>query len=151
MANEKPTVFLTQDDYEKLRNNEQVVINGVTYGPGFDADDVYFVCYYRSIIGPTGPTGAIGAVGPQGPQGITGSRGPTGPVGERGPTGLVGPTGQQGAIGPTGRTIFSGNEVVADGATVNPSTTIGATVGDYYINNVTCELYTIAEENGQNV
>ena len=88
MANEKPTVFLTQDDYETLRSGGSVVINGVSYGPGFSSDDVYFVCYYTDIIGPTGPTGAIGPTGREGPQGVTGAVGPTGSIGPRGLTGV---------------------------------------------------------------
>ena len=101
MANEKPTVFLTQSDYEILRSGGTVIINGTSYGPGFSANDVYFVCYYSNVIGPTGPQG------PQGPQGVgavgpTGKTGPTGPAGPKGNQGVSGPTGATGPTGPTG-------------------------------------------------
>lgn len=100
MANEKPTVFLTQDDYEILRAGGTVVINGVSYGPGFNSNDVYYVCYYTNIIGPTGPTGATGYTGATGPTGATGATGPTGATGALGPTGNVGQTGPLGPTGP---------------------------------------------------
>ena len=109
MAN---TVFLTQNDYEILRSGGTVVINGVTYGPGFTGDN-YYVCYYKSIVGPTGPTGPIGVTGNQGEIGPTGRRGPTGAIGDRGPQGLVGP---QGPVGPKGATGATG-PIGATGAT----------------------------------
>lgn len=101
------TIYLTQKDYEILRSGGTVVINGTTYGPGF-LGDYYYICYYTSIIGPTGPQGPVGETGPKGDKGDTGRRGPTGPVGQRGPTGFVGPTGPKGDVGPTGPTGADG-------------------------------------------
>ena len=69
------TIYLTQKDYEILRSGGTVVINGTTYGPGF-LGDYYYICYYTSIIGPTGPQGAIFAEGPEGDDAEPGSRAP---------------------------------------------------------------------------
>ena len=96
----KPTVFLTQDQYEILaKGKDKVTVNGVQYGPGFDSNNVYFVCYYTSIIGPTGPQGGQG---PRGNQGIAGPQGTVGPTGPLGPRGIQGPRGPEGPQGPQG-------------------------------------------------
>lgn len=102
----KPTVFLTQDQYEILAaGKDKVTINGVQYGPGFSVNEVYFVCYYTNIIGPTGPQGPMGPRGNQGSAGSQGVAGPTGPLGPRGLQGPAGPKGDKGttgSLGPTG-------------------------------------------------
>lgn len=153
------TVYLTQLDYEKLRIGETITINGVPH-TGFQ-DGYYYICYYTSIIGPTGPQGARGPAGPQGDRGPEGRRGPTGQIGLRGPTGHVGPTGATGPtgptgpvgptgptgptgsvgptgpVGPTGSTWFSGTAITAPGSIA----ITGAVVGDFYLNNNTGKVY----------
>ena len=153
------TVYLTQLDYEKLRAGETITINGVPH-TGFQ-DGYYYICYYTSIIGPTGaqgpvgpqgakgdqgpmgrkgPTGQVGPRGPQGhvgPTGPIGETGPVGPQGKIGPTGPTGPTGPRGPVGPTGSTWFSGTAITVPG---NTSIT-GAVVGDFYLNNSTGKVY----------
>ena len=142
---DKPTVFLTQEQYEILREGGTVSVNGQPYGPGFSSDDVYFVCYYTDITGPTGPTGAIGPTGVEGLPGNVGPTGKAGPLGPRGFTGAAGPTGPTGAKGPTGSTIFSGTVVHTDAADVNVESVTGATLGDYYLNIDTSDLYRYSE------
>ena len=117
------TLFITQEEYETLRAGGTITVGGVSY-TGFNNDQVYYVCYYTNIIGPTGiqgnigyrgPKGELGNVGPTGPQGALGPRGdlgatgPKGPVGPTGPQGPRGQTGVQGPVGPTGPKGLTGN------------------------------------------
>ena len=105
----KPTVFLTQDQYEILAaGKDTITVNGVQYGPGFSVNEVYFVCYYTNIIGPTGPQGPMGPRGNQGSAGSQGVEGPTGPLGPRGLLGPTGPKGDTGSTGPKGDTGAQG-------------------------------------------
>lgn len=147
----KPTVFLTQDQYEILAaGKDTITVNGVQYGPGFSVNEVYFVCYYTNIIGPTGPQGPMGPrgnpgsagsqgvegpTGPLGPRGLLGPTGPkgntgnTGPQGDTGPQGLQGPQGNLGPTGPTGST----------GAKGDPGKTVITLTQGYDLNNATTD------------
>ncbi|MGB1041384.1 MAG: tail fiber domain-containing protein [Flavobacteriales bacterium] len=109
--------------------------------------------------GPAGATGNTGATGPQGPQGVagpagaSGTNGTNGAVGPQGPIGLTGPAGSQGPQGIAGAQGATGPQGMAgtnginglDGKTIyngisSPSSSLG-TVGDFYINTNTSEIY----------
>ena len=169
------TLFITQSEYETLRDGGTIVgPDGKEY-TGFTNDQVYYVCYYTHIegptgiqgpqgpqgpqgsvgpVGPTGPQGALGPrgdLGPEGPQGAQGPRGNVGPTGPVGPKGATGPTGPTGPVGPTGSVWFSGTAVDTDGAHVTIDIGIGARLGDFYLNNSTGEVYRFSQKDGQDV
>ena len=141
----KPTVFLTQDQYEILAaGKDKVTINGVQYGPGFSVNEVYFVCYYTNIIGPTGPQGPMGPRGNQGSAGSQGVAGPTGPLGPRGLQGPAGPKGDKGttgSVGPTGHTGPTGpvGPTGPTGAKGDPGKHVITLTQGYDLNNATVD------------
>ena len=99
-------------------------------------------------IGLAGPQGNVGVAGPQGIQGLKGDIGLTGPQGLKGDIGAAGNQGIQGEKGDTGLT---GTQGVAGPQGANGSTWLNGSsapvfgvgsVGDYYINKTTYDVYT---------